>query len=79
MSNNPKHKIHRGMHKIENNIELKKCHCCKIFKPLSEYLFDNSTWDKLTCKCYLCYTWKGYMKGYPPYTAPTVGGHPPDF
>tara|TARA_B100001093_G_scaffold509980_1_gene574999 strand:- start:528 stop:785 length:258 start_codon:yes stop_codon:yes gene_type:complete len=71
-----KHKWHRGMHIFENGKEMKRCHTCQMFKPLlKEFLNDNSTWDKYSCKCINCYYFKSHLVGYPPYIT-RCGGVP---
>jgi hypothetical protein len=42
-------------HKIENEIEMKHCPRCDIWKALLEYNKQSSSWDKLARMCRKCY------------------------
>ena len=42
------------LHKVEDGIELKRCACCKSWKPLSEFYRHRKMWDALDYYCKPC-------------------------
>lgn len=44
------------LHKYENNIELKRCSKCIIYRSLDNYNKSKQSWDKLRPTCKVCLT-----------------------